>query len=131
MKNTYLQKFLLIAAIGLFSQFSVAQNNTANLAAAKQIADIVASINHFPSDADKMALNAIIDDSALAVGIHAMASAVVNIEHATNSEGKTAMAAIQANDGAPDRAKALAGIIASLNHTASAEAKAELAQLYP
>jgi hypothetical protein len=131
MKNTYLQKFLLIAAIGLFSQFAVAQGNTANLAAVKQIADIVASINHFPSDADKMALNAIIDDSALSDGIHAMASAVVNIEHATNAEGKTAMAAIQANDGAPVRAKALAGIIASLNHTASADAKAELAQLFP
>ena len=117
MKNTFLQKFLLIAAIGLFSQFSVAQDNPANAAAAKQIADIVASINHFPSDADKMALNAIIDDSALAGAIHAMAS-------------KTAMAALQARP-LPDRAKALAGIIASLNHTASADAKAELAQLFP
>ena len=130
MKNTFLQKFLLIAAIGLFSQFSVAQDNPANAAAAKQIADIVASINHFPSDADKMALNSIIDDSALAGAIHAMASAVVNIEHATNAEGKTAMAALQARP-LPDRAKALAGIIASLNHTASADAKAELAQLFP
>jgi DNA gyrase inhibitor GyrI len=131
MKNTFLQKFLLIAAIGLFSQFTVAQDNAANAAAAKQIADIVASINHYPSDADKMALNAIIQDSSLSGGIHAMASAVVNIEHGANAEGKTAMAALQANAEAPDRAKALAGIIASLNHTASADAKAELAQLFP
>ena len=78
-----------------------------------------------------MALNAIIEDSALAGAVHAMASAVVNIEHAANAEGKTAMAALQANEEAPDRAKALAGIIASLNHTASADAKAELAQLFP
>jgi len=131
MKNTILQKFLLIAAIGLFSQFAVAQDPSDNAVAAKQIADIVASLNHYPSDADKMALNAIIGDSALAMGIHAMASAVVNIEHAANAEGKTAMEALQANDEAPDRAKALAGIIASLNHTASADAKAELAQLFP
>lgn len=131
MKNTFLQKFLLIAAIGLFSQFSVAQDNPANAAAAKQIADIVASLNHYPSDADKMALNGIIGDSALAEGIHAMASAVVNIEHAANAEGKTAMAALQANAEAPDRAKALAGIIAGLNHTASDDAKSELAQLFP
>ena len=131
MKNTFLQKFLLIAAIGLFSQFSVAQPSAANAAAAKQIADIVASLSHYPSDADKMALNAIIGDSALAGPIHAMASAVVNIEHAATAEGKTAMATIQGNDALPDRAKALAGIIASLNHTASADAKAELTQLFP
>ncbi|MBL4573908.1 MAG: hypothetical protein JKY86_12665 [Gammaproteobacteria bacterium] len=131
MKNTILQRFLLIAVIGLFSQFSVAQDNSANAAAAKQIADIVVSLNHFPSDTDKAALNAIIGDDSLAAGIHAMASAVVNIEHSANMEGKTAMEALQENEEAPDRAKALAGIIASLNHTASADAKAELALLFP
>lgn len=129
MKNTLLQKFLLIAAIGLFSQFSVAQD--ANAVAAKQISDIVVSLNHFPSDADKATLGAISGNMALAQGVRDMASAVANIQHAATAEGKSAMAALQAADDTPDRGKALAGVIASLNHTASADSKAQLAQLYP
>ena len=128
MKLTLTRKILAIALIGLFSQFSLAQDNAGS---AKQIADIVASLNHFPSDADKATLMAISGNGELAPGVRAMATAVSNIAHSANAEGKEAMAGIQANAQAPDRAKALAGIIASLNHTASADAKAELAQLYP
>lgn len=129
MKNTILKKFLLIAVIGLFSQFSVAQD--ANSAAAKQIADIVASLNHFPSDADKATLSAISGNSALAQGLRDMANAVSGIQHAATAEGKSAMAALQAAADTPDRGKALAGIIENINHTASADAKAQIAQLFP
>jgi len=129
MKSTLLQRILLIATIGLFSQFALAQD--ANTAAAKQIADIVASLNHFPSDADKATLSAISGNSALAQGLRDMASAVSNIQHAANAEGKSAMAALQAAADTPDRGKVLAGIIENINHTASADAKAQLAQLFP
>lgn len=129
MKNTLLQKFLLIAVIGLFSQFSVAQD--ANMAAAKQVADIVASLNHFPSDADKATLSAISGNMALAQGVRDMASAVANIQHAATAEGKSSMAALQAAADTPDRGKALAGIIENLNHMPSADAKAQIAQLFP
>tara|TARA_B110000444_G_C18784323_1_gene569099 strand:+ start:1054 stop:1443 length:390 start_codon:yes stop_codon:yes gene_type:complete len=129
MKNKTLQQFLLIAAIGLFSQFSVAQD--ANSAAAKQIAYIVASINHFPSATDKTTLAAISGDMALAQGVRDMASAVSNIQHAPTADGKAAMTTIQGNDQAPDRVKDLAGIIAGFSHMASADAKAQLAELFP
>ena len=121
------RKITIIAIVGLFSQFSVADNASA----IKEIADIVASINHFPSDADKASLRAISDDDSLFDGIRAMATAVSNIAHAANADGKAAMASLQAMDQIPDRPKALAGIIANFNHTASAEAKATLAELFP
>ena len=128
MKLTLTRKIIAIALIGMFSQFSLAQDAGTAL---KEIADIVASLNHFPSDGDKATLMAISDNDGLPGGVRAMATAVSSFAHATNDEGKEAMAGIQSNDQAPDRAKALAGIIASLNHTASADAKAELASLYP
>ena len=122
------RKITIIAIVGLFSQFSMAQDNAS---AIKEVADIVASINHFPSDADKDRLMAISDDDSLFDGIRAMATAVSNFAHAANADGKAAMASLQANDQAPDRAKALAGIIANMNHMASADAKATLAELFP
>ena len=128
MKFTLTRKIMVIALIGLFSQFSLAQDAGMAL---KQIADIVVSLNHFPSDADKSTLMGISGNDSLPQGVRDMATAVSSFAHAANAEGKTAMAGIQANAQAPDRAKALAGIIADLNHTASADAKATLAELYP
>ena len=122
------RKITIIAIVGLFSQFSMAQDNAS---AIKEVADIVASINHFPSDADKDRLMAISDDDSLFDGIRAMATAVSNFAHAANADGKAAMASLQANDQIPDRAKALAGIIGNMNHTASADAKATLGELIP
>ena len=122
------RKITIIAIVGLFSQFSMAQDNAG---AIKDVADIVASINHFPSDADKARLMAISGNDSLFEGIRAMATAVSNISHAANADGKAAMAALQAMDQLPDRAKALAGIIGSFNHMASDEGKATLAELFP
>ena len=95
MKNTFLRKLLLAATIGLFSQFAVAQD-AATTAAAKQVADIVASLNHFPSDADKATLGAISGNAQLPQGLRDMATAVANIQHAATAEDKATLAAIQA-----------------------------------
>ena len=130
MKSATLQKIVLVAAIGFFPQFSIAQNE-ANAAAVKEVADIVASLNHFPSDDDLATLDAIIANSALAQGIRDMANAVASIEHSATEEGRGAMESIQANAQAPERAKVLAGIIANISHTASADDKMKLADLFP
>ena len=126
MKFDITKKIVLIALIGMFSQFSMADNASAM----RDIAGIVASLNHFPSDADKATLATISADDTIAGGLREMATAVASISHAANAEGKEAMARIMASDQAPDNAKSLAGIIASLNHTASAEDKATLAGMF-
>jgi hypothetical protein len=128
MKLKLIRKFAVIALVGLFSQFSLAQDVDGALS---EIADIVASINHFPSDADKAALATISGNDSLPQPLRDMAAAVSNISHSANAEGKAVMASIQGNPQAPDTAKSLAGIIAGLNHMPSAEDKATLATLFP
>ncbi len=128
MKTTIVKILSIAALIGLFSQQAMAQDAGGAL---KQISDIVASLNHFPSDADKATLAEIAANDSLPQGLRNMATTVAGINHSASAEGKEMMAAIQANDAAPEGAKALAGVIAGLNHVPSDEAKATLAQYYP
>jgi len=128
MKTTIVKILSIAALIGLFSQPAMAQDAGGAL---KQISDIVASLNHFPSDADKATLAEIAANDSLPQGLRNMATTVAGINHSASAEGKEMMAAIQANDAAPEGAKALAGVIAGLNHVPSDEAKATLAQYYP
>ncbi|NKB31494.1 MAG: hypothetical protein GKR91_00130 [Pseudomonadales bacterium] len=128
MLKTITRSLIVLMLGGLFSQAAMAQEPGA---AMKTIADIVASLNHFPSDSDKASLAEIEGNSNLPEGLRNMANTVANISHSASAEGKDAMAAIQANANAPDSAKELAGIIASLNHVASDDAKSRLAALFP
>ncbi len=129
MKITFVRTLMAIVLMGFFTQVSVAQDENEN--ALKEVADIVTSINHFPSDADKAALANIAANETLPQGIRDMATTVANIAHVANDEGKVAMARIQASDNAPDRVKVLAGMIASFNHMLSKEEKTTLARLFP
>lgn len=126
--KTISKLFAALALIGLLSQPSLAQEPGDAL---KQIADIVASLNHFPSDSDKATLAEISGNDGFPQGLRNMADAVANISHSATAEGKAAMAAIESNMDAPEGARALAGIIANINHVASAEAKATLAEMFP
>lgn len=126
--KTLIKMFSALALAGLLAQPALAQDIDSAL---KQIADIVASINHFPSDADKAALAEIAANQNYPEGLRNMATTVANISHAATAEGKQMMADVQANTAAPESARALAGVIASINHMASDEAKATLAQHFP
>ena len=130
MKMTLKRKFVAIALFGFFSQFSMAQNQVV-IGALQEIAGIVASINHFPSDADKAALGDISDNDSLPQGVRMMASAVSSINHSPSDQSKQMMAQLQAAAQAPDQVKSLARIIADFNHMPSDEEKATLAQLFP
>ncbi len=124
MKIALTKKIALIALAGLFAQISQADNH--NPTAFGEIAAIVASLNHFPSDADKAKLAEIAADESLAQPLRTMATTVAGINHSATAEGKAAMAAIQASE-APERGKALASIIANLNHMPSDADKATIA----
>lgn len=130
MTSLFLRRLTLAASIGLFSQFALAQTG-ADTAALKQIADIVANLNHFPSDADMITLENIMGKSDISQDILIIADTVANIEHSANEEGKGAMEAIQANSQASESAKVLAEVVGNLSHMASADAKKMLAQAFP
>ena len=116
------KKLLAIVLIGVFSQFSLADNASAT----KTIAGILNGLNHFPSDDDKTALMAIADDDGTGRAFRAVASAVSNFAHAATAEDKEIMNRIIASDRASGDAKILAEIVLGLNHAASADAKASL-----
>ncbi|MEQ8953455.1 MAG: hypothetical protein RL120_04915 [Gammaproteobacteria bacterium] len=126
--RTIMKLCTVLAALSLFSHSAMAQQTGGAL---KTIADIVASINHTPSDSDKAALAEIAGNDGFPEGLRDMANAVAGFNHAASDDAKADLAAIQADGQAPDRAKALAGIIASMNHRASDDDKAQLAQLFP
>ena len=124
MKKALIRQLAIFTFAGLFTQFALADNH--NPTAFREIAGIVASINHFPSDADRAKLTEIAADESIAEPLRVMATAVANISHSATAEGKAAMAAIQGSE-VPDRAKGLAGIIANLNHVPSDADKASIA----
>ncbi len=125
MKLTMTRKIIAIALVAAFSQFSLADNASAQ----KTIAGVLSNLNHFPSDADKAALMAITEDDSVDQAYHALAGAIANISHAANAEGKAMMATIMEDDQAPADLKALAEIVAGINHVAGADAKATLAAM--
>tara|TARA_R110002073_G_scaffold155914_1_gene311211 strand:- start:476 stop:856 length:381 start_codon:yes stop_codon:yes gene_type:complete len=125
MKLTLIRNVILLALLASFSQFTFADNASAQ----KTIAGVLHNLNHFPSDADKAALMAISEDESVGQGYRALAGAVANISHGATAEGKAVTARIMEASQAPADLKTLAGIVASLNHTASADAKATLAAM--
>ncbi len=123
MKLGITKTFVAIALVGLFSQFSLAQQDEA----LATIAGIVANLNHFPSDDDKATLMALAENAGERRGIQLLATTVSNIAHSANAEGKEAMNQIIAAEQAPANVKAVAEIVLEFMHSASTEAKATLA----
>lgn len=130
MAKLQIKTLIAIAAFSLFSQFAAAQSD-ADSAAMKQIAAIVATLNHFPNDDDFATLDAIIANSEVSTEVRTMADTVANIEHSANEEGKGAMEAIAGDSSTSEQARSLAEIIGNLNHMASASDKDQLAKLFP
>ncbi|HAG73515.1 MAG TPA: hypothetical protein DCL66_15060 [Gammaproteobacteria bacterium] len=122
MKSPLLNKVLLVAALGICSQFAMADNESA----AKSIAGVLVNLNHFPSAEEKVTLKAISEDEATGRAFRAVALAVHNIQHAATAEDKANMAQVIENDMAASEAKELAVIVVSFNHMPSADAKAAL-----
>ncbi len=125
MKLTMTRKVIAIALVAAFSQFSLADNASAQ----KTIAGVLSNLNHFPSDADKAALMAITEDDSVEQGYRTLADAVANISHSANAEGKAMMAEIMEAEQTPADLKTLAEIVAGINHAPSADAKATLATM--
>lgn len=125
MKLNTTKKLIAILALGLFSQFSLADAASAQ----KSIAGILAGMSHFASDAQKAELASIAGDDSSGRGMQMIATAISNIQHAPTDEGKASMNQIIAYDGASAEAIALAKAVLGFNHMASDEAKAALAML--
>lgn len=130
MKTRSLRNIVLTFSVGLFPLIGAAQDE-ARVEALREIAQIVASINHFPSAENKAALSAIEGNQSYPQGIRMLAATVANISHSANAEGKQSMVMLQGSERAPEPVKSLAEIIARFNHMASDQDKAALLALFP
>jgi hypothetical protein len=115
---------VIALALGSMASFAMAQAD-----AAKTIAGIVGSVNHFPSAEQKATLAAIQENTANSEAIKKIAKAVHDMQHSATAEDKAALQAIAADESANKAERELAEIVAGLNHMANDDAKARLASI--
>lgn len=97
--------------------------------AIRTMAGITMHLNHFPSDADKAALQSIIDSDDASEEEASIAMALMNLEHKVKEGDAKRLADIVEDDQADDAAKELAGILLKVNHAPSDADKAMLAEM--
>ncbi len=124
MKTRWTSRIILAGMLSLTAPLVAADD----AASAQTIAGILNGLNHFPSDSDKAALMAIVNDSTSSEAYKTVARAVHNIQHAATAADKEALEAIAGSD-ADANAKALAEIVMGINHVPSDAAKARLAAM--
>jgi hypothetical protein len=124
MKAGWTSKLILATVLGLMAPLAAADD----AASARTIAGILNGLNHFPSDSDKAALMAIVNDASSSEAYKTVARAVHNIQHSATADDKAALEAIAGSD-ADDTAKALAEIVLGISHVPNDAAKARLAAM--
>lgn len=121
-------KFLLtlISAAGLMLG---AQSALAASAAVHEMAGIMMHLMHYPSDAEKMKLKAIVDDMNSTSQERVVATAIIDLKHhaAPQDVGKLKMVA--GDMSAAPEVRDLAGIVLSISHEPTAEDKSKLAMM--
>jgi len=101
----------------------------ADSAAIRTMAKITMSLNHFPSDDDKAALKAIIDNNESSEEEAAIALALSNMQHKVTVTDAERLADIVDDPESDGSARELSGILLGVNHAPSDEDKAALAAL--
>lgn len=124
MKKTRIALAAMVATTLLAAGLAIADS-----AAIRTMANIAMSMNHFPSDDDKAALQAIIESDDASEDEADIALAMSNIEHKLSADDAERLTDI-ANDSSSDAAaRKLAGILLKFNHAAGDADKTALATL--
>jgi len=109
---------LSILTLGLL--FSSLQPAYADGSAVSTMANIMIGLKHFPSDADKTALTAIVENSDSSDAEKGIAMAIANIQHKVTAADKEKLTAIAADEHASGALRKLAAIVGGTNHMPSA-----------
>lgn len=102
----------VLLALGL----AAAPLSLADGGAVKTMAKILVDLNHFPSDADKQKLEAIIEDDASNDNERTVASALLNMQHQVSGDDKAALEALAGDNTADKKLRSLAEVLANVNH---------------
>ena len=121
----------VVSAIVVFTFLPINQLALADDSAIGAMAEILISLNHFPSDSDKQRLSEIADNSDSSKAEISVATAIANIEHRAKAADKDKLTVIVADESASSQLRDLASVVLALNHTPSATDVAKLESIAP
>ena len=96
------------------------QPTYADTSAVSTMATIMISLKHYPGDADKKALTAILESGDSSDAEKGIAMAIANIQHKVTAADKEKLSAIAADEHASGSLRELAAIVGGTNHMPSA-----------
>jgi hypothetical protein len=118
-----------ILSVVLLLAVAVTPLAAAETKAVQTMSGILMKLNHFPSDAEKKTLQAIVDDKTTTADERVVAQALINMKHKPAAEDQTKLEAVGKSKTASESVKTLATIVAGLNHTPSEADKEKLKKL--
>ncbi|OGS90066.1 MAG: hypothetical protein A2061_09780 [Gallionellales bacterium GWA2_59_43] len=121
MKSKYL--LVLLSVIGLMLG---AQSALAASAAVREMAGIMLHLSHYPSDAEKARLKAIVADKGSTEQERVIAAAITNLEHKVAAGDADKLKKVAGDMSAPAEVRDLAGIVLNINHKPSSADKSKL-----
>lgn len=130
MTNRSVHKRILFSTISAFvfliPSLGNAGGNHGHTSPASDMAHMIMSLNHHPSDTDKTRLNEILADDKASAQEKAIASALIGMDHSVSDGDKAKLKAIADDATAPANVRDLASVLINLKHMASADEKAKL-----
>ncbi len=121
MKSKYLLGLLAAAGLMLGAQSALAAS-----AAVREMAGIMMNLSHYPSNAEKEKLKAIVSDRGSSEQERVVATAIANLEHRVDSGDVQKLRKVMDDMSAPAEVRELAGIILKISHKPGAEDKRKL-----
>lgn len=97
--------------------------------AIQEMASIMMTLHHFPSDSQIATLQKIINDSSISQDDRTIASALMHMHHTVTDDDRVKLMDIANNDKASAADRKEAEILSHMEHKATADDKAELEKL--
>ncbi|BBJ00581.1 hypothetical protein FGKAn22_22730 [Ferrigenium kumadai] len=121
MKSRFLLVLLSVAGLMLGAQSALAAS-----AAVREMAGIMMHLEHYPSDAEKVRLNAIAADKGSTGQERVIATAIGNLRHEVAAGDADKLRKVTGDMSAPAEVRDLAGIVLNISHMPSAADKRKL-----
>ncbi len=121
MKSKFLLVLLSVMGLMLGSQSAMAAS-----AAVREMAGIMMNLKHYPSDAEKARLRAIVADKGSTEQERVIATAISNLEHEVAAGDADKLRKVTSDMSAPAEVRELAGIVLNMSHKPSAADKRKL-----
>ena len=120
MNNKTITKFLIVGLIMLsISPFAMSHSNHGNDANVRAMASMLSSMQHLPSEEDKVKLQEILDQDSSTDNEKTLASAIMRIEHQSNPEDALSLDSIIESETASGSVINIAIVIKNFSHGVS------------